>query len=113
MNTKVAVKILLIISIVLQSLFAVSATMESHQLDVEHLQTVHDHQTDHSSKADNDKDHDMEDCHHCGHCSGNHTSWILTKVFASNLSLNHPHDFNRLTLSPLGISNRLYRPPIA
>jgi hypothetical protein len=110
LNTNVALKILIIISIVLQSIVAVTATLETHQLDVEHLQTIHDHQTDHS---DNDKEHDVDDCHHCGHCSGNHISWILVEAFAPSLSLNHSHNFNKVTLRPLGISNRLYRPPIA
>ncbi len=113
MNTNIALKILLIISIVLQSFVAVSASMESHQLDVEHLQTIHDHDTDHSPQLDKDNEHDIEDCHHCGHCSGNHTSWILVKTFTPNLSLNHSHNFKKLTLMPLGISTRLYRPPIA
>ena len=38
--------------------------METHQLDVEHLQTIHDHETDHSPQLDKDKDneHDIEDC---------------------------------------------------
>ncbi len=87
--------------------------METHQLDVEHLQTIHDHQTDHAPQLENDKEHDMDDCHHCGHCNGNHSSWILVKAFAANLSLHHSNNFNKLTLLPLGISNRLYRPPIA
>ncbi|WP_286219632.1 hypothetical protein [Thalassotalea agarivorans] len=113
MNTNIALKILLIISIVLQSFVAVSTSMENHQLDVEHLQTIHDHETDHSPQLDKDNEHDIEDCHHCGHCSGNHTSWILVKAFTPNLSLNHSHNFNKITLLPLGISTRLYRPPIA
>jgi len=85
--------------------------MESHQLDVEHLQTIHDHETDHSPQLDNE--HDIEDCHHCGHCSGNHTSWILVKAFTPNPSLNHSHNFKKIALLPLVISTRLYRPPIA
>ncbi|TRX57964.1 hypothetical protein [Thalassomonas sp. M1454] len=113
MNINIALKILLIISIALQSFVAVSASMETHQLDVEHLQTVHDHEKEHSPKLDNDNEHDMDDCHHCGHCSGNHTSWILLKAFAPSLSLNHSQNFNNLILLPLGISYRIYRPPIA
>ena len=113
MNTNIALKILLIILIVLQSFVAVSESMETHQLDVEHLQTIHDHEADHVLQLDSDNEHDTEDCHHCGHCSGNHTSWILVEAGTPNLSLNHSHKFNKLTLLPLGISTRLYRPPIA
>ncbi|MCF2849847.1 hypothetical protein NH514_15265 [Pseudoalteromonas sp. ACER1] len=113
MNTNVLLKILLIISIVFQSFVAVSATLETHQLDVEHLQTIHDHEAEHSPQLDSDKEHDIEDCHHCGHCSGNHTSWILVKAFLPSLPLNHSHDFNKIIFLPLGISTRLYRPPTA
>ena len=35
------------------------------------------------------------------------------KALAPNLSLNHSHNFNKLILLPLSISNQLYRPPIA
>lgn len=113
MNINVALKILLIISIVLQSFVAVSASTETHQLDVEHLQSIHDHEADHSPQLDSDNEHDIEDCHHCGHCSGNHTSWILVKAFTPNLSLNNSHNFDKLISLPLGTSTRLYRPPIA
>ncbi|GGI91410.1 hypothetical protein GCM10009332_30910 [Shewanella gelidii] len=113
MNTNIALKILLIISIALQSFVAVSASMETHQLDVEHLQTIHDHETEHTPQLDNANEHDIEDCHHCGHCSGNHTSWILVKSYSPSQSLNHSHNFNELILLSLGISTRLYRPPIA
>ncbi|WP_133471314.1 hypothetical protein [Paraglaciecola marina] len=111
MNTNVAIKMLLIILIVLQSVVAVSATLETHQLDVEHLQSVHDHKADHLVQSD--QEHDLDDCHHCGHCSGNHTNWIMATVFLLNLSLNHSQNFDKLTLSTLGISSKLYRPPIA
>lgn len=76
----VALKILLVVSIVLQSLTAVvSATPENHQIDIEHLQTQHDHADDRNVLNDNtdDEQHDVKDCHHCGHCCGSHLSWIL------------------------------------
>ena len=114
MNTHVALKILLILSILLQSFVAVSATMETHQLDAEHLQTIHDHENDHTaqSKQAPSEEHDIDDCHHCGHCSGNHTCWIILKAFSANLSLKNSHKFHPLALIPDGVSNRLYRPPI-
>lgn len=87
--------------------------METHQLDVEHLQVIHDHETDHFSQLDIGNEHDIDDCHHCGHCSGKHTSWILIKALTPNLSLNHSDNFNKLILLPLGTSTRLDRPPIS
>ncbi|MFC3187513.1 DUF2946 family protein [Shewanella intestini] len=112
MKTNVALKILLILSIILQS-FAVSVSADAHQLDAEHFQSTHNHETDHTSKLDDDKKHDMYDCHHCGHCSGNHTNWFLVKAFTLNLPKNHFYNFNKLTLFPHSYSTRLNRPPIA
>ena len=80
----VALKILLVVSIVLQSLTAVvSATPENHQIDIEHLQIQHDHADDRNVSNDNvgDEQHNEKDCHHCGHCSGSHLSWILVSNF--------------------------------
>ncbi len=76
MNRNFAVKILLILAIVLQSFNAVSALLYAHQVDAQHLETVHDHASDKKSVAENqvtdadDDDHNINDCHHCGHCSG-------------------------------------------
>ncbi len=80
LNLNVVLKMLLVISIVLQSLTAVaSSTSENHQIDIEHLQTQHDHADDRNVSNDNvgDEQHNEKDCHHCGHCSGSHLSWIL------------------------------------
>ena len=46
MNRNFAVKILLILAIVLQSFNAVSALLDAHQVDAQHLETVHDHASD-------------------------------------------------------------------
>jgi hypothetical protein len=72
---------LLVISIVLQSLTAVaSSTSENHQIDIEHLQTQHDNV--------GDEQHNEKDCHHCGHCSGSHLSWILVSNSNTTGKLN-------------------------
>ena len=107
---------LLVVSIVLQSLTAVaSATSENHQFDLEHLQTQHDHESDSKAFDDNtdDSGHDIKDCHHCGHCSGSHLSWISVKNLnsASNLfSLNKiPYQFDQSK----AFLEAILRPPIS
>ena len=89
MNRNFAVKILLILAIVLQSFNAVSALLDAHQVDAQHLETVHDHASDTKSVIEDqvtdagDDDHNINDCHHCGHCSGSHFSWVLVKAFST------------------------------
>jgi hypothetical protein len=112
---KVAFKLLLVLSIVLQSLTAVSATSQKHQIDFEHLQTQHDHQDDLKRSDVNldEEGHDVHDCHHCGHCSGSHLSWILTtyihitpKLFSFNKT---PHQFDQTK----EFLDAILRPPIS
>ncbi|WP_139158569.1 hypothetical protein [Pseudoalteromonas sp. JW3] len=57
-----------------------SAT-QTHQIDLEHLQTEHSHAEQYNAgEALYDEDgHNIKDCHHCGHCSGTHLSWYVTK----------------------------------
>jgi len=116
LNLAVALKLLLIVSIVLQSLTTgASATSQNHQLDIEHLQTQHDHKSDLKSlNGDLDEEgHDIKDCHHCGHCSGSHLSWILisninssTKLFTNN---NIPYQFDQTK----EFLDAILRPPIS
>jgi len=101
---------------VLQSITAVaSATSQSHQIDIEHLQTQHDHSDDLSNNAEEigEDDHDIKDCHHCGHCSGSHLSWILisnsnsaTKLYNNNLI---PYQFDQTK----EFLDAILRPPIS
>lgn len=98
--------------IVLQSFTAIASSFDTHQLDIEHIQTEHSHADD--SKILSDKDisdeHNVEDCHHCGHCSGGHLSWILVKNHSNTLNLttsilipypeNTPNGFIEATLRP-------------
>lgn len=111
LKANIAMKILILLSIVLQSFFAVSSNLDLHQLDVEHLQIVHNHEANHSDL--NVQEHDLDDCHHCGHCSGNHSSWIFVKTFTKIPFLTHSNTFFNIEILPLGIPKRLYRPPIA
>lgn len=106
---------LLILSIVLQSFVAVSATVDTHQLDVEHMQTAHDHADDGKKHLNSPEsvNHDIDDCHHCGHCSGSHISWVASKTFNSNIDLKGQHQFHRLDFFPTGVTTSIYRPPIS
>jgi len=111
----VAFKLLLIFSIVLQSFIAVSASFDTHQLDVAHLQTEHDHATDIGSKLSADKnidEHNVNDCHHCGHCSGSHISWVSGKTVNAELSLFSLHSFQLSHAVPYRTLSSIYRPPI-
>ncbi|WP_081579204.1 DUF2946 family protein [Gayadomonas joobiniege] len=113
MSVRVIVKVLLLVAIVFQSYVAVSATMTPHQLDPEHLQTSHDHKIDNLSDIDSTQSHNVDDCHHCGHCSGHHTSWWIMVTLSTVLPLNTPQRFNPLVLSPHFLTANPYRPPIA
>jgi len=78
-------------SIVLQSFSAIAAPNNAHQLDIQHIQTEHDHRDDLqlNNMADIDEEHNISDCHHCGHCTGTHLSWILVKTAIVLDSLNY------------------------
>lgn len=114
MNLTFAVKWLLVLSFVLQTINAVSsATSQNHQLDIEHLQTQHDHKSDLKSLDLDEEGHDIKDCHHCGHCNGSHFSWVLisnvnnsTKLFTNN---NIPYQFDQTK----EFLDAILRPPIS
>ncbi|MBU2872145.1 hypothetical protein KO502_15815 [Colwellia sp. E2M01] len=114
--SSVVFKGLLILAIVLQSLTVVaSATNENHQLDIEHVQTQHDHHLDQtkSGKLIDAEGHDVDDCHHCGHCSGTHLTWILVKNIYTHQAppaLNTiPYD----VIQSKEFSEAILRPPIS
>lgn len=116
LNITVVLKMLLVVAIVVQSLGAVaSETSDNHHIDIEHLQTEHDHQDDFDDIDENaeDEKHDIKDCHHCGHCSGSHISWVLFSDEISTVKLHNiikvPHKFD-LTKEFL---EAILRPPIA
>lgn len=72
---------LLVLSIALQSFVAVANSDGNHQVDFQHLQTEHSHDLDNVefSNDSSENDHDIKDCHHCGHCQGSHTQWFVSK----------------------------------
>lgn len=106
---------LLLIAIALQSLFAVASQQQLHQIDLEHLKIEHSHQTDSVSvKPDNTlSTHNIEDCHHCGHCHGSHSvNWVASH---SQFALDQREYSKQLSLQSVCLrpfSDELLRPPI-
>jgi hypothetical protein len=114
--SNVALKVLLVVSIVLQSLTAVaSATNENHQIDVEHIQVKHDHNSDHSEsgKLVDAEGHDVNDCHHCGHCSASHSVWMIVKNAVKIFSINSFESSLYLVKHPSKYIETTFRPPIS
>ncbi len=112
----VALKFLLVFAIVLQSLTAVvSATNENHQIDVEHIQIKHDHDTDNtdSGRIVDAEGHEVNDCHHCGHCSGSHLSWILVKGISNFHELPTVNNTPYYVIQSKEFSEAILRPPIS
>lgn len=73
---------ILVIAIVLQSFVAIAKSQETHELDVQHIQTEHSHQSDRQmvdNELSTDNGHNIKDCHHCGHCHGFHSHWLVQK----------------------------------
>jgi len=111
-----AISVLLVFSIALQSFFAVANSSENHQIDSQHIQVEHSHDTDSVELfgESTDDGHDIKDCHHCGHCQGSHTPWFTSE----NTHLKTPEllTFNHyLYTSHLDkhFIEELIRPPIA
>jgi hypothetical protein len=75
------ISFLIVLSIALQSFIAVANSNESHQVDYQHLKTAHSHDADTHElfSKTSDDEHDINDCHHCGHCQGSHTPWFVSK----------------------------------
>ena len=107
---------LLILSIVLQSFVAVADTKDTHQLDSEHLKTEHSHALDQAAFNTDflDTEHDVKDCHHCGHCQGSHAQWLASLKNAETplklIALNQYIYLNHLDKSYV---EELNRPPIS
>lgn len=99
-----------------------SSAQDAHQLDIEHIQIEHNHLSDdsanplnHETNAGNSTgaDHNVSDCHHCGHCHGSHTNWV-TPDNESLLPVSQQLAvFTYLNAPKLGHYNGLYRPPTA
>ncbi|WP_145925034.1 hypothetical protein [Pseudoalteromonas luteoviolacea] len=79
MNCRMLAYWVLVTVIALQSVSFVASLSDVHLVDVKHLQSTHSHQHDLQVTNTVELDehgHAIQDCHHCGHCSGSHTSWL-------------------------------------
>ena len=116
MNVTVVFKLLLVISIVLQSLSSVASTVSTdHQIDIEHLQTQHQHVND-VKTANGDVDeagHNIDDCHHCGHCSTSHLSWIFSTHITSTSNSYSVEKIPYQSTQTIEYLDSIQRPPIA
>jgi hypothetical protein len=78
------VSLLLVVLIAMQSYAAVANSDENHQVDPQHIQTEHSHDAHHVDgialfeDSLDSGEHNIKDCHHCGHCQGTHTQWLAT-----------------------------------
>ncbi|MBA6372926.1 DUF2946 domain-containing protein [Colwellia sp. BRX8-4] len=107
---------LIVLSIALQSFVAVANSDNNHQLDAQHLQTEHSHEVDNQARlnATSDTEHNVKDCHHCGHCQGSHSQWFLTKKLTSTVTkLLIPNQYFYLIDININFIEQLIRPPIA
>lgn len=103
------------ISIVLQSFVSIAAPIENHQVDIEHIQTEHNHVDDQQllQKSDSNEGHDISDCHHCNHCNGSHLSWMNVKHTSNNSESSSLNAFRYVTVIPKDIFEISFKPPIA
>lgn len=98
----------------LQSLSVVAVAKQSHQVDVQHIQTEHSHQLDNlAEQSEFEEAHDVQDCHHCGHCHGAHAQWVFSKscVIASQWLANNYYLY--FFIDKKIWVEELNRPPIA
>jgi len=106
---------MLILMIVLQLLSAIAETSDTHQVDVQHLQTEHSHADDISLENDNSatENHDIQDCHHCGHCSGAHLTWIIAKETSGRIDRKFSDSTPYQNFTEKEFIEATLRPPIA
>jgi hypothetical protein len=74
------VGLVLVLLIAFQSYAAVADSEKIHLVDSQHIQTEHSHDIDGIELFDEsfDSEHNIKDCHHCGHCQGAHTQWVAS-----------------------------------
>ncbi|NQZ86429.1 MAG: DUF2946 domain-containing protein [Colwellia sp.] len=107
---------LIVLSIALQSFIAVANSESDHQPDAQHLQTEHSHEIDYVEidEESSVSEHNIKDCHHCGHCQGSHTQWFSTKkVNHITAKLLIPNQYFYLVHLDNSFIEQLIRPPIA
>ncbi|NRA61867.1 MAG: DUF2946 domain-containing protein [Psychrobium sp.] len=108
--------LLIVLSIALQSFAAIASPSETHQIDSQHIQTLHSHELDSIElfeKTSSDE-HSIKDCHHCGHCSGTHGHWLTSdkhpEIFVTTLFSNQYFYIERHAKS---VIEPFVRPPIS
>ena len=109
-------RLLIVLSIALQSLVAVANSNDNHQVDSQHLKIQHSHETDNLSLINDDSQdkHDSQDCHHCGHCQGSHTQWFTSKKAIQIIPvLIVSNQYFHLIQPHKNFIEQLIRPPIA
>jgi hypothetical protein len=107
---------LIVLSIALQSFVAVANSDNNHQLDAQHLQTKHSHDVDSVASLPEtaENQHNVKDCHHCGHCQGSHTQWLLTnRTLSKSIKLLIPNQYFYLVHVDKSFTEQPIRPPIA
>jgi hypothetical protein len=106
---------LIVLSIAVQSFVAVANSESNHQLDSQHLQTEQSPEIDYSElkQETSESEHNVKDCHHCGHCQGSHTQWFSSKntsYIAENVITSNQYHY--LTHVDKNVIEQLIRPPI-
>ncbi|MBQ4835941.1 MULTISPECIES: hypothetical protein [Pseudoalteromonas] len=115
MSVRIIVNVMLMIVIALQSVSSVASLSDLHLVDAQHLQTTHLHQ--HNERVTtvvefDEHGHAIQDCHHCGHCSGSHTSWVTVQPSTNTILKTSLSTF---TVPDAQIRKRVeskYKPPI-
>lgn len=110
------VSLLIVLSVALQSLVAVANSDNDHQLDAQHIQTEHSHELDFTELASDtsESEHNVKDCHHCGHCQGSHNQWLFSKsTICVTEKFIISNQYHYLAHTDKSVIEQLIRPPIA
>ena len=110
------VSFLIVLSIALQSFVAVANSDENHQVDLQHLQTKHSHDIDNIELVDDssEREHNIKDCHHCGHCLGSHAQWLTSeKAYLTTPDFLISNQYLYSSHLEKSFIEELIRPPIA
>ncbi len=99
--------------VALQSFSPIVSATQTHQVDAAHLQTEHSHQNDTQLLGSDNSEHDIKDCHHCGHCSGSHLSWLMLKETLEQIPSTTSNPLFLIVTSPIAFIEPTLRPPIA
>jgi hypothetical protein len=101
-------------SILFQSFSGNAESIDEHQVNLEHLQTAHSHVNENIQQNTNADGHNIQDCHHCGHCSGAHNmAWVFVKISYQITNLNIFERSPYLVKTPSEFIDTTLRPPIS